>query len=107
MAQTSIGLTRIEPLSPPMPKSDPNTTGSDTNSRGDGADLSIHLSRQEFSLPPVGGCKGAWLFLAACFAVEALVWGMYNPLAANLVFPLHAVRLSSPFWCHLDSGTQI
>ncbi|KAI6081127.1 major facilitator superfamily domain-containing protein [Hypoxylon rubiginosum] len=32
-------------------------------------------SRQEFSLPPVDGGKAAWLFLAACWVVEALVWG--------------------------------
>lgn len=31
--------------------------------------------QQEFSLPPVDGGKHAWLFLAACFAIEALVWG--------------------------------
>ncbi|KAK4121691.1 MFS general substrate transporter [Parathielavia appendiculata] len=29
----------------------------------------------EFSLPPVDTGKDAWLFLAACWAVEALVWG--------------------------------
>lgn len=29
----------------------------------------------EFSLPPADGGKDAWLFLAACFVVEALVWG--------------------------------
>jgi hypothetical protein len=28
------------------------------------------------SLPPVDGGKSAWLFLAAAFVVEALVWGM-------------------------------
>ncbi|KAL2016742.1 hypothetical protein VTK56DRAFT_3131 [Thermocarpiscus australiensis] len=27
------------------------------------------------SLPPVDGGKDAWLFLAACFMIEALVWG--------------------------------
>ncbi|KAL8855925.1 MAG: hypothetical protein Q9178_007439 [Gyalolechia marmorata] len=27
------------------------------------------------SLPPIDGGKDAWLFLAACFVVEALVWG--------------------------------
>lgn len=32
---------------------------------------------QEFSLPPVDGGKDAWLFLIACFAIEALVWGMF------------------------------
>jgi len=34
------------------------------------------MQRHEFSLPPVDGGKDAWLFLAACFAVDALVWGM-------------------------------
>jgi len=29
----------------------------------------------EFSLPPVDHGKDAYLFLAACFIVEALVWG--------------------------------
>ncbi|KAI0910460.1 MFS general substrate transporter [Ustulina deusta] len=29
----------------------------------------------EFSLPPVDGGKEAWLFLAACFVVDALIWG--------------------------------
>ncbi|RDL35425.1 uncharacterized protein BP5553_07356 [Venustampulla echinocandica] len=31
--------------------------------------------RPEFSLPQADGGKDAWLFLAACFIVEALVWG--------------------------------
>lgn len=34
------------------------------------------VMEQEFSLPPTDGGKDAWLFLAACWAVEALVWGM-------------------------------
>jgi hypothetical protein len=33
--------------------------------------------RLEFSLPQADGGKDAWLFLAACFVVEALVWGRY------------------------------
>ncbi|KAI0184345.1 MFS monocarboxylate transporter [Xylaria flabelliformis] len=33
------------------------------------------MQRHEFSLPPVDGGKDAWLFLAAVFLVEALVWG--------------------------------
>ncbi|KAI2628535.1 major facilitator superfamily domain-containing protein [Hypoxylon sp. NC1633] len=32
-------------------------------------------SREEFSLPPVDSGKSAWLFLVACWLVEALVWG--------------------------------
>jgi len=38
-----------------------------------GNNLAPHL--HEFSLPPVDRGKDAWLFLAACFVVEALVWG--------------------------------
>lgn len=30
----------------------------------------------EFSLPPVDSGKDAWLFLAACFVMEALIWGV-------------------------------
>lgn len=31
--------------------------------------------RNESQLPPVDGGKDAYMFLAACFALEALVWG--------------------------------
>jgi hypothetical protein len=35
-----------------------------------------HEARHEFpALPPVDGGKDAWLFLAACFVIEALIWG--------------------------------
>ncbi|KAF2141627.1 uncharacterized protein K452DRAFT_326745 [Aplosporella prunicola CBS 121167] len=34
-----------------------------------------HADHIEFQLPPVDRGKDAWLFLAACFAIEALVWG--------------------------------
>lgn len=33
------------------------------------------IERHEFSLPPADGGKDAWLFLAAVFVVDALVWG--------------------------------
>lgn len=33
-----------------------------------------HHHNQE--LPPVDGGKDAWLFLAACFLIEALIWGI-------------------------------
>jgi hypothetical protein len=36
---------------------------------------SRHPDHPEFSLPRPDGGKDAWLFLAACFVVEALVWG--------------------------------
>lgn len=34
-----------------------------------------HQNRHEFSLPQADSGRDAWLFLAACFVVEALVWG--------------------------------
>lgn len=37
--------------------------------------LEQQSDRPEFSLPRADGGKDAWLFLAACFVVEALVWG--------------------------------
>ncbi len=37
----------------------------------------VSSSLDESTLPPVDGGKDAWLFLAACFVVEALVWGTY------------------------------
>lgn len=30
---------------------------------------------REFSLPEADGGRDAWLFLAGCFMVEALIWG--------------------------------
>jgi hypothetical protein len=30
----------------------------------------------EINLPPVDRGRRAWLFLAACFIIEALIWGM-------------------------------
>jgi hypothetical protein len=33
-------------------------------------------SHEGFSLPPTDTGKDAWLFLLACFMLEALIWGM-------------------------------
>lgn len=33
------------------------------------------IGNTEFSLPPVDGGRKAWLFLAACWGVEALTFG--------------------------------
>jgi hypothetical protein len=40
------------------------------------ADRGEDAPQHQVSLPPVDGGKDAWLFLAASFIVEALVWGM-------------------------------
>lgn len=42
--------------------------------------------QQEFSLPQADGGLSAWLFLAGCFTVEALIWGE-NPFHSS--FALH------------------
>jgi hypothetical protein len=34
-----------------------------------------HDHEQDQQLPPMDGGKDAWLFLAACFMIEALIWG--------------------------------
>ncbi|KAF9877299.1 major facilitator superfamily transporter [Colletotrichum karsti] len=71
------------PIAPPPP---PATTpplrdpyAAESPDSGSGADDNVrddHNPSQEFSsLPPVDGGKQAWLFLAACFALEVLVWG--------------------------------
>ncbi|KAK2744377.1 hypothetical protein FQN57_004272 [Myotisia sp. PD_48] len=41
-----------------------------------GANVILHRTEHEFSLPRADGGLRAWLFLAGCFLVEALVWGM-------------------------------
>lgn len=50
----------------------------------------------EINLPPVDRGKHAWLFLAACFIFEALIWGMlcdYTSRQDNrLTFHLQASR---------------
>lgn len=38
----------------------------------DGSTADLH----EANLPPVDRGRGAWGFLAACFMIEALIWGM-------------------------------
>jgi hypothetical protein len=49
-----------------------DTTGPDNNVS--------NPTQHEFSLPTTDSGKDAWLFLAACWAVEALVWGRCSPL---------------------------
>lgn len=42
----------------------------------DSTALESSSEQHEFSLPPADTGKDAWLFLATCFLVEAVVWGM-------------------------------
>lgn len=43
----------------------------------DAGDTQVDGPQREFSLPRADGGKDAWLFLAGCFFVEALVWGVF------------------------------
>ncbi|KAI9729229.1 MAG: hypothetical protein M1834_007021 [Cirrosporium novae-zelandiae] len=38
-------------------------------------DINSILEREQMTLPRADGGKDAWLFLAGCFTIEALVWG--------------------------------
>ena len=42
---------------------------------------------EQASLPRVDGGKAAWLFLAGCFAIEALTWGK------SCHFPFNNVKI--------------
>ena len=57
--------------------------------------------RQQFSLPPVDGGRDAWLFLAAAFMVETLVWGANPSLQSNedSIANSHGTRLPFRVWC--------
>ncbi|KAF3058451.1 Monocarboxylate transporter 14 [Daldinia childiae] len=63
----------LESISHPISRTGVFTTPDESGTQQ--ADSQPEDGRQEFSLPPVDGGKDAWLFLAACFAIEALVWG--------------------------------
>ncbi|KAI2620347.1 MFS general substrate transporter [Hypomontagnella submonticulosa] len=63
----------LESIAHPIARTGYTTTPGDHTPQHD--DFQPEEGVQEFSLPPVDGGKDAWLFLAACFAVEALVWG--------------------------------
>ena len=53
---------------------------------------------REFSLPQADRGKDAWLFLAGCFMVEALIWGEYPPTINNNVLRILQVS-HSPLAC--------
>ncbi|KAH6657814.1 major facilitator superfamily domain-containing protein [Truncatella angustata] len=75
MARASILLERIEPPSRADTLEGTPPSGSVSPQLEDGCNIALHPSRHEFSLPPMDGGKDAWLFLAAGFVFEALVWG--------------------------------
>lgn len=56
-----------------------------------------HDHEQDQQLPPMDGGKDAWLFLAACFMIEALIWGTplhtINHFPANLILFRLLLRL--------------
>lgn len=51
-------------------------TPSTTTLVSDGEDCEKSISGERPAIPPADHGKDAWLFLAACFFVDALAWGM-------------------------------
>jgi len=51
------------------------------------------VPNSEFSLPPVDTGKEAWLFLAACWGVEAVTFGQSTPRRAVPLLKCHRFRL--------------
>jgi hypothetical protein len=66
MSQTSIEL-----VTPNRAVSDDTTQLQDTLDQG----FESRTTDAEFSLPPVDGGRKAYLFLAACWVVEAVTFG--------------------------------
>jgi len=71
------------------------------NSEPPNSDTYNFTQRQEFSLSPVDGGRDAWLFLAAAFMVETLVWGANPSLWSNedSIADCHGTRLPFRVWC--------
>lgn len=63
--EADIALTNITPERTSTAAGTPQVTSQNAE----------HPARPGFSLAQADGGKDAWFFLAACFAVEALVWG--------------------------------
>jgi hypothetical protein len=66
MSQTSIELVTLNRAASNEAANLPDTFNDHSESRTTDA---------EFSLPPVDGGRKAWLFLAACWVVEAVTFG--------------------------------
>jgi hypothetical protein len=74
--------TSVAAMNSPAVELDNHLPAPGTTAVGDATgpdDNANNLTRHEFSLPPADSGKDAWLFLAACWAVEALVWGRCSP----------------------------
>ncbi|KAF7552707.1 hypothetical protein G7Z17_g4129 [Cylindrodendrum hubeiense] len=54
------------------------TSDSSETAVSDGDDSEKSITGEHISLPPADHGKDAWLFLAACFFVDALAWGFPN-----------------------------
>lgn len=79
MSQTATisleALTSQPPQQQPTPGTTPRDEPGDAFESGRGP-------HHEFSLPPVDTGRDAWFFLAACFVIEALVWGEHTSVSA-------------------------
>lgn len=91
MAMDSIELAQRDTGLSPIP-ANVNRLSLDSSSN-EAAD--VQHEQAEFSLPPADKGKQAWLFLAACWAVEALVFGEQS-------FHLPSLRFNSLLFVLFD-----
>ena len=80
MSSRESGRNEIELMSRPTP-----VRAMETNLEADGQAAEPTERSQAFSLPEADGGKEAWLFLAGCFTVEAMVWGAFPSIKCQLV----------------------
>lgn len=92
MSQTPAATIHLQDLSTYSAGSvlqDKNTSAqqlTDTRQHGQSDSSKTQASGEESSLPLVDRGKDAWLFLAACWVVEAITFGeLLAPLAATFV----------------------
>ena len=79
----SKATTKQHPASPPLPLASHSAseqrlgTATPEEEALDVGAQPVDGAHEFDSLPPADGGKQAWLFLTACFLVEALIWGEY------------------------------
>jgi hypothetical protein len=78
MANSDVEFTRHSGIYPVF-ESHPSGSGNEVE-----LESFNRLPPHEFSLPPVDRGKDAWLFLAASFVLEALIWGKSTRISRYL-----------------------
>jgi hypothetical protein len=75
----------------------PKASGYATPPRQIEAATTVLTGQPEFSLPPTDRGKSAWLFLAASFLIEAVVWGRVMLHVIQFLYCADACLIGFPF----------